>query len=124
MRPGATLTDCPNFGVHLSDAVTSSPDLAGSVSRIVLEAARPNPFSRAAEVRFSLPSDSDLGVSIYDASGRLVRRLRDGIARVGSHVLVWDGRDDCGYEMPGGAYFYRIEVNDETQGSGRLLRVR
>lgn len=107
-----------------TDAVTSSPDLAGSVSRIVLEAARPNPFSRAAEVRFSLPSDSDLGVSIYDASGRLVRRLRDGIARVGSHVLVWDGRDDCGYEMPGGAYFYRIEVNDETQGSGRLLRVR
>jgi hypothetical protein len=107
-----------------TDAVTSSPDLAGSVTRILLEPARPNPFSRSTEVRLSLPSDSDLGVSVYDASGRLVRTLHDGMAGAGPHVLVWDGRDDRGHERPGGAYFYRVEVNGRTMGSGRLLRIR
>jgi hypothetical protein len=107
-----------------TDEVTSTPDLAGDATRILLLPARPNPFSRSTEVRLSLPSDADLGVRIYDASGRLVRMLHDGMAAAGPHVLVWDGRDGRGHERPGGAYFYRVEVNGETMGSGRLLRIR
>lgn len=107
-----------------TDRAASTPSAGDLQTRIVLEPARPNPFSQATEVRLSLPSASDLGVRVYNASGRVVRTLHGGAAAAGRHVLLWDGQDDRGHEMPAGAYFYKIELNGKTAGTGRLLRIR
>jgi flagellar hook assembly protein FlgD len=43
-------------------------------------------------------------ISIFDASGRCVRRLLDRVESAGSHVVDWDGRDEEGSSLGSGMY--------------------
>lgn len=54
-------------------------------------------------------------VLVFDAAGRLVRRLRGGAD------LEWDGRDETGRHASAGSYFVRDET---TQRSARLVVLR
>lgn len=77
-------------------------------------AAWPLPYRGGAlEIRFRTASSLGGGaasarVAIYDASGRLVRRVADGRYPAGSHTASWDGRDDQGSPVPSGVYFLRV----------------
>lgn len=44
-------------------------------------------------------------IQIYDASGRLVRTLADGVMSAGEHHLAWDGRLASGTRANIGVYF-------------------
>ena len=44
----------------------------------------------------------------------LVRSLFRGWRDAGYHVARFDGRDDAGSELSGGAYFYRLQANGKT----------
>jgi hypothetical protein len=75
--------------------------------------AEPSIFSRTTAIRLSLghsttgPPDH-FGVSVFDASGRLVRSFPAAsckLSAVGS--LVWDGRDASGARCPAGLYVLR-----------------
>ena len=69
----------------------------------------PNPFNPRTTISFSLPADGAVELDIFDARGRLVRRLIDGAARVaGEHRVAWDGRDDAGRTLPAGVYLVRL----------------
>jgi len=46
-----------------------------------------------------------MGIKIYDKTGRVVRKLLDGIQDRGYHEIVWDGKDDGGREVCSGIYF-------------------
>jgi hypothetical protein len=79
----------------------------------------PNPFGSATRLAFELPRPARVGLSVYDASGRLVRRLLDprspvaGLA-AGAHRVLWDGRDRFGAPVGTGVYFLRVEAGDEA----------
>ncbi|HEU4726185.1 MAG TPA: FlgD immunoglobulin-like domain containing protein, partial [Candidatus Eisenbacteria bacterium] len=61
---------------------------------------------------------------LFDASGRLVRRLAAGRAGAGGYRDVpFDGRDAEGRALRSGIYFYRVESMSET-ASGRFVLVR
>ena len=62
----------------------------------------PDPFFSVTQLRFDLALPSKVTAGVYDASGRLVRRLLSGERLMaGSRVLEWDGRDDQGIRVPG-----------------------
>jgi len=65
---------------------------------------RPNPFTGSTEVHFSLAAPQAVTVRIFDASGRLVRTLLEGIQPAGEHHLVWDGRTGEGVGASSGVY--------------------
>jgi hypothetical protein len=50
--------------------------------------AEPNPASGAGRIRFSLPADGPVRVSVYDLSGRLIERPVDGDLSAGEHVAA------------------------------------
>jgi hypothetical protein len=77
----------------------------------------PNPFNPATTISFELPRASAVRLTIYDVSGRPVRRLLDQVLGAGALEVTWDGRDDSGIEVGSGAYFYRLAVGDR-----RLVR--
>ncbi len=92
----------------------------------------PNP-ARGGTVRvlFRVPVDrfgagpiADVDVSVYDASGRLVRRLAGGAFPVGVRSVDWDGRDEGGRDVAGGTYFVRLSTGSGTEASERLVVVR
>lgn len=81
-------------------------------------APNPSPAGSAA-VRLALvsPGDAAATVDLYDAAGRVVRRLHRGPLAPGGHAFAWDGRDDSGRAVPPGLYFARATI-----GATRAVR--
>ncbi len=106
------------------DAVTVSlltcdaagvPAGAGGSSSLSLHANQPNPFTGETGIGFVLPQGSSVTLTVYDASGRLVRRLlTDDPRSAGEHAVSWDGRDDAGHPAASGTYFYRLTAGSEV----------
>ncbi|RKZ31700.1 hypothetical protein DRQ36_01125 [bacterium] len=81
----------------------------------------PNPFNAATRLRFALPEDSEITLSIYDITGRSVRKLVEGETPAGYHRAVWDGRTDAGKELPSGIYFSVLKTGDRVFNRKLLL---
>ena len=60
-------------------------------------------------------------LDVYDASGRLIRRLLDGAVQPGEHQASWDGRDNDGRPVASGVYFYRLKTGDISQTKKMIL---
>jgi hypothetical protein len=71
---------------------------------------RPNPFSKATEIRYDSPVAGNVRVTVHDASGRRVRTLHDGWQAEGSHRIPWDVRDDRRRIVASGIYTIRVET--------------
>jgi hypothetical protein len=93
--------------------------LSGPVTYLL--PSRPNPFMRAATIRFSLASSGQVSLSIYDVSGRLVRRLVDGEMDAGEHSAVWEGGDDQSRQVGAGVFWMQLATHSGYRSSKRLL---
>jgi hypothetical protein len=83
----------------------------------------PNPTRRTSTFTFDVTQSGNVGVDVYDSTGRLVRRLLDESRSAGQLSVQWDGRDDSGRAVPSGIYFYRLET-DTTSETHKLTIVR
>jgi hypothetical protein len=86
-----------------------------------LHPTHPNPFNPSTTIRFELAARGDATLRIYDAHGRAVRTLFDGVANAGATSLVWNGRDDAGRAVGSGIYFYRLETASEPLSRKMVL---
>lgn len=81
----------------------------------------PNPFNPTTMINFSLGAREHVTVSVYDASGRLVRTLLDETRGAGSHDVQWDGRDDAGVTVGSGVYFYRLTAGNHSESKKMVM---
>jgi hypothetical protein len=102
---------------------TAAPTAPGIAGRSRPAGADPNPFQAATAIRYELAVHSVVALGIFDVQGRCVRRLDSGAEGPGPHEAVWDGRDDAGRLLPGGVYFYRLEVGGLSH-AGKIVRIR
>ena len=77
----------------------------------------PNPFTPETWIPYRLAEDALITLTIYDASGRVVRTLDVGhrVAAVyesRSKAIYWDGRNDAGERVASGLYFYTLSAED------------
>jgi hypothetical protein len=105
--------DNPLFLVNVEDGAfaLSGADIVASVPpRALAVPVRgvPNPFNPRTEVRFELPSAQTVDVRVFDAAGRLVRRLHTGSLAAGAQRLAWDGRRDDGERAAAGLYLVQV----------------
>ncbi len=70
----------------------------------VLAKVYPNPFKKQIDIVYQLAKPSTVELVVYDASGRLVRSLANGIYNPGYYTAVWDGCDDLGRVVSAGIY--------------------
>ncbi|MBM3315632.1 T9SS type A sorting domain-containing protein [candidate division WOR-3 bacterium] len=68
-----------------------------------------------------MPTEGLAALKVYDASGRLVRTVRNGRTRSGAYRSVWNGRDDHNREVAAGIYFLTLEQNGEKLGRNVVL---
>ena len=83
----------------------------------------PNPAFDIVTLRFALPHETRATLVIFDAGGRVVRRLADGIETAGEHQATWDLRDETGHAVGAGLYFVRLDAGGRRM-TQRLVRVR
>ncbi len=81
----------------------------------LLYSAVPNPLNPATEISYEMAASGHARLSIYDASGRLIRTLLDGQRDAGRHNVTWNGRDETGRAASAGVYLYRFEAGNSVQ---------
>lgn len=96
----------------------------------------PNPFSRSTSLTFTVPNGSGavgrgggaasaatgtVRLTIYDVSGRVVRRLVQKSLPGGSYTVSWDGRDESGVRVASGIYFARVSAGAQAVTRKMLL---
>jgi hypothetical protein len=91
---------------------TSTEEGTASVLVPTLEIIGPMPFRDGLRLQFGLPQRSGAQLEVFDARGRRVRHLVDGIYDRGRHPVNWDGRDDAGVDLGSGLYFVRFRAGD------------
>lgn len=98
----------------------------GDASRgmaLQLRTAGPNPAPGPATLRLELPRAARVDVRVFDASGRQVRTLLDGMLEAGAHPLVWDGCDRGGRRAEAGVYWVRARAEGRER-SERIVLAR
>ena len=71
----------------------------------------PNPYrpkTMNTTIHFSLPTERDVELRVFDVAGRSVKVLAKGHLSPGVHTLAWDGSSERGERLPSGVYFYRL----------------
>jgi hypothetical protein len=81
----------------------------------------PNPFNPTTTIRFGIDRDATVKLTIYDATGSVVRVLLNETRRAGPHTAVWKGRDDDGRAVASGVYFYRLQTDHFTESRKMVL---
>ena len=98
---------------------------AATGRRTAFTGLRPQPASTATSVSFTLgdgPGDgSTTRLSVYDVSGRLVRRLVDGPLEPGQYVREWDLACERGEKVASGCYLFVLERAGERHTTKALV---
>ena len=82
-----------------------------------------NPARGEAVVEFAVPEAGYTHVSVFAASGTLVRTLYSGPAAVGRTEVRWDGLSSAGTRVAPGLYFLRMD-HMGTRQTRRLVLLR
>ena len=129
--PGGNVESRPlSFKVtpeDLANAVLSvSLDGIGQPTQNQLLQNYPNPFNPETWIPYQLSEDSQVSVSIYDTTGKLVRTLSLGFQSTGFYnsqgrAAYWDGRNAVGEPVASGLYFYTLTAGDFTATRKMLI---
>jgi hypothetical protein len=93
----------------------------GNMPRVfALDKASPSPFTGFTTIRYAVPRQTPATLSVYSATGALVRTLQDGTLKPGYYATVWNGRDAGGGLVPSGIYLYRLEATGYS-ATGKVL---
>ncbi len=114
---------------HLANAVLSvSLDGIGQPTQDLLLQNYPNPFNPETWIPYQLSEASPVSVSIYDTTGKLIRKLSLGFQSAGFYnsrerAAYWDGRNALGERVASGVYFYQL-TTPTFQQTRRLVIVK
>ena len=82
----------------------------------------PNPFNPTTTIRYALPFESNVKISVYNITGQLIKVLVNGEQPTGSHEITFSTNSN-GEQLSSGIYFYRIEAQAVSgSGSFRLTK--
>jgi len=115
LTPGAPpeqtgLTTTARFAVHFG-AVTATEGSPEIPDALTLRGAVPNPvMGGAARIRYGLPANGTVRVSVYDALGREVAVLADGAQTAGWHEAAL-----AASSLAPGVYVVRLEADGAVQ---------
>jgi hypothetical protein len=81
----------------------------------------PNPFNPSTTIRYTLGSESDVCLTLYDIQGQVVRELVSQHQSAGRYEVSWDGCDAQGCKLASGVYLYTLRAGEFTATRKSLL---
>jgi PKD repeat protein len=99
-------------------------NVSGSRGSNLEASVSPNPVNPNAVLTFHTEQAGTVSVDLFDAKGRLVRRvLAQEALSAGDHDVRVDGRNDSGEKLASGVYFFRVRAGaDEATGQFAVLK--
>ena len=81
----------------------------------------PNPFNPVTSLRYDLPEDALVNITIYDMIGRVINNLVTSKQTSGFKSVQWNATDNFGQPVSAGVYLYQIKTGNFTQTKKMLL---
>lgn len=84
--------------------------------KFALEQNYPNPFNPATSIQFSLSSNADVSLKIYNMLGEEISVLVDQELKAGIYTFNWDAKG-----LSSGIYFYKLDAGEFSQTRKMML---
>ena len=81
----------------------------------------PNPFNLFTTVRYDLPEDAMVNITIYNMMGRQVRTLISRHQSAGYQSVQWNVKNDARSSVSAGIYLYIIQAGEFRQNKKMVL---
>ena len=81
----------------------------------------PNPFNPITTLRYDLPIDNFVILTVHDMLGRMIVQLVGTTQGAGFKSVEWDGTDHMGRPVSAGVYLYRIQSGEFVQTKKMVL---
>ena len=81
----------------------------------------PNPFNPTTTLRYDLPEDALVNITIYDMMGRQVSTLISSQQTAGYKSVRWNATNDKGAPVSAGLYLYTIQAGEFRQTKKMVL---
>ena len=81
----------------------------------------PNPFNPITNLRYDLPEQAEITLTIYDMMGREVRTLVNNNTNAGFQSVTWDATNNFGNNVGAGVYIYQIKADGFIQSKKMIL---
>ena len=111
---GALGIGCEAIDLNLSEIYQIPSDYA-------LHQNYPNPFNPTTQIRYDLPEDQFVSVTIYNVMGHKIRTLINLNQSASYHSIKWDAKNDIGEGVSAGMYIYVIQAGEFKATKKMLL---
>ena len=81
----------------------------------------PNPFNPITALRYDLPDQAYVTLSIYDMLGREITQLANTTQEAGHSAVQWDATDSFGKSVSAGVYLYQIQAGEFVETKKMVL---
>ena len=81
----------------------------------------PNPFNPVTTLRYDLPEDAMVNITIYDMMGRKINTLVSSQQTAGFKSIQWDATNNQGQPVSAGVYLYSIQTGQFSQTKKMVL---
>lgn len=116
---------CPSQTLIVIKDADQSTDVSENENQIPsefkLEQNYPNPFNSETRINYSITSEQNVRLEVFDMLGRSVKKIIDGRFLPGKYSAVWNGTDNSGKMVSSGIYFYRMITETEIQSRKMIL---
>lgn len=108
--------------IQFNVGITSSPgDQSGIPADFTIRQNFPNPFNPETNIRYALPKDARVEISVFNTLGQRVKTLINHWQPAGYHSVIWNGTNEAGQPVSSGTYFYSIRAGNYSAVKRMLL---
>ena len=90
-------------------------------NQLILHHNYPNPFNPVTTLRYDLPEDAMVSITIYDMMGRIVKTMVNVDQTAGHKSIQWNATNNVGQPVSAGLYLYTIEAGEFRQTKKMVL---
>ena len=113
---GIVYVDFPSLGAFFD--ISQWPEPPGVEEKLpgqILLSASPSLFSSQTSIEYTLPTQQNISLDVYDVLGNHIKTLSSREFPAGKNSVVWDGNDEVGNLVASGMYFCVLKTDTESK---------
>lgn len=97
------------------NAVTGELEEWNAPEHFEIIANYPNPFNPSTTIRYVLPEQSMIRLTVFDVQGYEITTIQDGVKQTGTYDVQWNGLDRMGNQVSTGVYFCQLKAGNYSE---------
>ena len=105
--------------LNLTGTATSVNDKNLIPAKYSLEQNYPNPFNPSTKIQYSIPENSFVNLTVFNAIGKEVGTLVNGVIPAGTHEVLFDASS-----LNSGVYFYTLKTGSTFVKTRKMILMK